>query len=98
MPSSLLANGTGPFIGGLLVQKTTWRWTFWLVPMLAIPAAAVILFFLPLKHQSGNYAEKVKMIDYGGIALNLASVILILVRDPAPIRTLRYFPSFRTMS
>ncbi|KAJ9137839.1 Major facilitator superfamily transporter [Coniochaeta hoffmannii] len=74
-----LANGTGPFLGGALVEKLSWRWIFWLIPMLAVPAAIAILFFLPVKHERGNYVAKVKMIDYGGIALNLAAVLLILI-------------------
>lgn len=74
-----LANGTGPFVGGALVDSATWRWVFWIVPMLAIPAAVVIFFFLPLKYEKGNYREKVKKIDYGGIALNLAAVLLVLI-------------------
>lgn len=51
--------------------------------MLAIPAALVILFFLPLRHDSGQYIAKIKKIDYGGVVLNLASVLLILV-SPRP--------------
>jgi MFS family permease len=74
-----MANGTGPFIGGALVGKATWRWVFWLVPMLAFPAAVVLFFFLPLRHEKGNYIAKIKKIDYGGILLNLAAVLLILV-------------------
>uniref|UniRef100_L2G3S6 Efflux pump antibiotic resistance n=1 Tax=Colletotrichum fructicola (strain Nara gc5) TaxID=1213859 RepID=L2G3S6_COLFN len=60
-----LANGVGPFVGGAVVQDA--------------PAALTILFCLPLKHQPGNYGEKVKKIDYGGIALNMASVLLLLI-------------------
>ncbi|RKU44265.1 hypothetical protein DL546_007450 [Coniochaeta pulveracea] len=74
-----MANGSGPFIGGALVESLTWRWTFWLIPMLAVPAAVAILFFLSVRHEPGNYVAKVKMIDYGGIALNLAAVLLILI-------------------
>ncbi|KDN62544.1 putative major facilitator superfamily transporter [Colletotrichum sublineola] len=74
-----LANGVGPFIGGAVVQQSTWRWVFWMVPIICAPAAITILFCLPLKHQSGNYAEKVKKIDYGGIALNMASTLLVLI-------------------
>lgn len=47
--------------------------------MLATPAAVLIFFFLPLKYEKGNYKEKVKKIDYGGIALNLAAVLLVLI-------------------
>ena len=48
--------------------------------MLAVPAGITILLFLPLKHQKGNHVAKLKKIDYGGIVLNLAAVLLILVR------------------
>ncbi|KAK3367726.1 major facilitator superfamily transporter [Podospora didyma] len=74
-----LANGSGPFLGGALVESLSWRWVFWLIPMLAVPAAIAILFFLPVRHESGNYVAKVKMIDYIGILLNLAAVLLILI-------------------
>ena len=47
--------------------------------MLAGPAALLIFLFLPLKYEKGNYKEKVKKIDYGGIMLNLAAVLLILI-------------------
>ncbi len=73
------ANGVGPFVGGALIGKVSWRFVFWLVPMLAVPAGITILLFLPLKHQKGNHMEKLKKIDYGGIVLNLAAVLLILV-------------------
>jgi MFS family permease len=74
-----IANGVGPFIGGLVVEKSTWRWVFWMVPLAATPAAIAILVFLPLKHKPGNYKAKVRMIDYGGIALNVAACLLILI-------------------
>ncbi|KAF1998715.1 major facilitator superfamily transporter [Amniculicola lignicola CBS 123094] len=74
-----LANGTGPFVGGALVDSVSWRWVFWIVPMLALPAAVLIFFFLPLKYEKGNYGEKVRKIDYGGILLNIAAVLLILI-------------------
>lgn len=51
--------------------------------MLAVPASLVILFVLPLRHDTGDYAAKLRKIDYGGILLNLAAIILILVSDLA---------------
>ncbi|KAK1493539.1 major facilitator superfamily transporter [Colletotrichum abscissum] len=74
-----LANGVGPFVGGAVVQESTWRWVFWMVPIISAPAAVTILFCLPLKHRPGNYREKVNKIDYGGIALNMASTLLLLI-------------------
>jgi MFS family permease len=73
------ANGISPFIGGALVERVSWQWIFWIVPIMSLPAAAVILFALPLRHDKGNYVEKIKKIDFGGIVLNLGSVILLLV-------------------
>ena len=93
------ANGIGPFIGGAVVEKATWRWVFWMVPMVcyalnahklemvsfadmsqaAVPAGIAILLFLPLKHNPGNHKAKIKMIDYGGILLNIAACLMILI-------------------
>ncbi|EXJ96517.1 hypothetical protein A1O1_01643 [Capronia coronata CBS 617.96] len=74
-----LANGVGPFLGGALVESVTWRWVFWLIPIVCAPTTAVIWFFLPLKHQKGGHVEKIKKIDYGGVILNIASTLLVLV-------------------
>jgi MFS family permease len=74
-----LANGVGPFLGGAIVEGATWRWVFWMIPIMTLPTAVVILFFLPLKHRSGDHLEKMKKIDYGGVVLNIASTLLVLV-------------------
>jgi hypothetical protein len=50
-----------------------------MIPIMTLPTAVVILFFLPLKHRSGDYFEKMKKIDYGGVVLNIASTLLVLV-------------------
>src|SRR6478752_2633057 len=74
-----LANGVGPFLGGAIVQSATWRWVFWMIPIITLPTTAIIWFYLPLKHRSGGYMEKIKKIDYGGIVLNIASTLLLLI-------------------
>ncbi|KAL1870815.1 hypothetical protein VTK73DRAFT_2407 [Phialemonium thermophilum] len=74
-----LANGVGPFLGGAVVESATWRWVFWMIPIVMVPTAAVIWFFLPLKQRPGNYVEKLKKIDYGGVVLNIASTLLVLI-------------------
>jgi hypothetical protein len=50
-----------------------------MIPIMSAPTAAVILFYLPLKHHSGDYAAKMKKIDYGGMVLNIASTLLVLI-------------------
>lgn len=74
-----LANGVGPFLGGAVVESSTWRWVFWMIPIITLPTAVVIWFYLPLKHNPGNFVDKMKKIDYGGIALNMASTLLLLI-------------------
>jgi MFS family permease len=74
-----LGNGAGPFIGGAVVEGATWSWVFWMVPIMTVPTSMVILFFLPLKHRSGDHLEKMKKIDYGGMLLNIASTLLVLI-------------------
>jgi MFS family permease len=74
-----LGNGAGPFLGGAIVEGATWRWVFWIIPIMAVPTSMVILFFLPLKHRSGDHLEKVKKIDYGGMVLNITSTLLLLI-------------------
>lgn len=39
----------------------------------------MIWFYLPLKHRSGDYVTKMGKIDYGGIFLNIASTLLVLI-------------------
>ncbi|CAI6324260.1 unnamed protein product [Periconia digitata] len=74
-----LGNGIGPFLGGAVVQGGSWRWVFWMMPIMTLPTVAVLIFFLPLKHTSSQTMEKIRKIDYGGIVLNIASTLLLLV-------------------
>jgi hypothetical protein len=50
-----------------------------MIPIMTAPTTVVILLFLPLKHRSGDHLEKMKKIDYGGVILNIASTLLVLV-------------------
>lgn len=74
-----LGNGVGPFLGGAVVQTGSWRWVFWMIPIMTIPTAAILLVFLPLKHNSSDPMEKMRKIDYGGIILSIAMTLLLLI-------------------
>jgi hypothetical protein len=50
-----------------------------MIPIMTVPTTLVLLFFLPLKHVSSDTMEKMRKIDYGGIVLNIASTLLLLV-------------------
>ncbi|KAH6621971.1 major facilitator superfamily domain-containing protein [Boeremia exigua] len=74
-----LGNGIGPFLGGAVVEGGSWRWVFWMIPIMTLPTTVVLIVFLPLKHTSSDTLAKMKQIDYGGIALNIASTLLLLI-------------------
>lgn len=74
-----LANGIGPFLGGAIVDSATWRWVFWMIPLITVPTSVVIWLYLNLHRVHGDYAAKVRRVDYGGIILNLASTLLLLI-------------------
>lgn len=47
--------------------------------MMTLPTTVVLWFFLPLKHTSSDTKKKMKQIDYGGMLLNIASTLLVLI-------------------
>ncbi|KZL75583.1 major facilitator superfamily protein [Colletotrichum tofieldiae] len=71
----------GPFLGGIIVDRASWRWVFYLnLPICAV--CLVLLFFsLKLKHRSDDDStplEKLKKIDVVGLLLLCASVTSLL--------------------
>ncbi|KAH8922708.1 MFS general substrate transporter [Atractiella rhizophila] len=73
------ANGVGPTLGGVLAEKATWRWSFFINLPLSIIASLVVIFALPLRHVKGEFKEKLLKIDYGGsILITCGSVLLLL--------------------
>ncbi|KDQ58485.1 hypothetical protein JAAARDRAFT_34295 [Jaapia argillacea MUCL 33604] len=74
-----LSNGTGPILGGIFSQYTTWRWAFWINLPMGGAAIAIAFWLLPLKPVEGDIRSKFLKIDYLGSALTIISSILILL-------------------
>ncbi|OJD33107.1 mfs multidrug transporter [Diplodia corticola] len=69
----------GPVIGGVLVEKSSWRWIFWLnIPFCAV-AFIMIPIFLNLAHKGGNLGDKLRKIDWVGSFLFVASTTSVLI-------------------
>ncbi|XXG94028.1 hypothetical protein Hte_000279 [Hypoxylon texense] len=69
----------GPFIGGEIVETTTWRWVFYI--NLPIGGASLVLLYLAL-HVKYNkempFSQKLKRVDFLGNALLIASTVSVL--------------------
>ncbi|TQS31323.1 hypothetical protein Golomagni_08399, partial [Golovinomyces magnicellulatus] len=76
----MVGTATGPVIGGAIVQRTSWRWVFYL--NLPVAGLTLVLNFLFLKlkwKNEGSLMDKLKRIDYiGNILLTLAVVSVLI--------------------
>ena len=70
----------GPFVGGIIVQTTTWRWVFYL--NLPIGGAALIALFLFLHvgyKKETTVMQRLKRVDWLGNAVFVTAVTAILL-------------------
>ncbi|KAJ5200002.1 Major facilitator superfamily domain general substrate transporter [Penicillium cf. griseofulvum] len=74
-----IGSSMGPFVGGIIVQRTTWRWVFYI--NLPVGGFALVLLFLFLHtnyQRETTFSERIKRIDYIGNFLIMGSTAAIL--------------------
>ncbi|TGO27077.1 hypothetical protein BPAE_0048g00490 [Botrytis paeoniae] len=74
-----LGNTIGPFLAAAFVQNSTWRGLFWCICPLAVLSGIMVAFTLPPSKVHGSTATKIRVIDYPGIVLVTAAIMLILI-------------------
>ena len=74
-----IGNGMGPFIGGIIVDTTTWRWVFYINLPLAGLSLLLLVAFLHVGYRKESMLKKLGRIDYVGEAIFISSVSAILV-------------------
>lgn len=76
-----IGTGLGPFLGGVIVQSSTWRWVFFLNLPVGVVALVLLVLFLRVKTPKsvGTWKEKLAKLDLGGNFIFIVSCSLILV-------------------
>ncbi|KAE8342655.1 hypothetical protein BDV24DRAFT_173662 [Aspergillus arachidicola] len=74
-----LGNGLGPVVGGVLTEKTSWRWAFWFVCPLAAAAATYFGLVFPPSDMADNVCTKLQRVDWFGVFTSMMAIVLILI-------------------
>ncbi|KAE8354370.1 major facilitator superfamily domain-containing protein [Aspergillus coremiiformis] len=74
-----LGNGLGPVVGGVLTEKTSWRWAFWFVCPLAVVAATYFGIVFPPSDMAENVWMKLRRVDWFGVCTSMMAIVLILI-------------------
>ncbi|EON98671.1 putative major facilitator superfamily transporter protein [Phaeoacremonium minimum UCRPA7] len=79
-----LGAGAGPFLAAAFINGDkangeSWRWIFWVPPILAAACLFIMLVALPLKPVTGSWREKLAKIDWLGLFAAVTAVVLVLV-------------------
>ncbi|KAH8678225.1 major facilitator superfamily domain-containing protein [Xylariales sp. PMI_506] len=70
----------GPFIGGIIVQTTTWRWVFYLNLPIGAVALALLWAFLRVRwNREERVWAKLRRVDLLGNGILVASTVSVLV-------------------
>ncbi|KAK1767504.1 putative multidrug resistance protein fnx1 protein [Phialemonium atrogriseum] len=69
----------GPYVGGAIVETTTWRWVFYInLPVGGVSMLMIYLFLHVKSNKEMPLAQKLRRIDYIGNILVIASTVAIL--------------------
>lgn len=74
-----IGTSLGPFIGGILVQKATWRLVFFIAVPFGVLAMVLLVLFLRVKTPENSVRQGLSQLDIVGNGIILLSSISILL-------------------
>jgi MFS family permease len=75
-----LGTSIGPFIGGIIVQRSSWRWVFYLNLPIGGVALGLLVVFLRVRYKKKmTLKDKIRRIDFVGNAILILSSVTILI-------------------
>ncbi|KAF4126881.1 transporter [Geosmithia morbida] len=74
-----LGNVVGPFLAAGVIRSWRWQGVFWIICALACSCGVVVLLVIPPSQVSGSRREKLRAIDWLGLATSAAGLMMLLV-------------------
>ncbi|KAG0068531.1 hypothetical protein BGZ89_004581 [Linnemannia elongata] len=75
-----IAGVTGPLLGGVFVEHSTWRWCFYMnIPIGVVGFLMVAKFYQIPFERSENLKTKLRRVDYTGVLFIIAAVLCLLL-------------------
>ncbi|KAH7396024.1 major facilitator superfamily domain-containing protein [Cadophora sp. MPI-SDFR-AT-0126] len=71
-----IAGGVGPVLGGLLTEKLSWRWAFWVNLPVSGSTFILLLIFLDVHNPKTPVIEGLKAVDWFGSISILAATLM----------------------
>jgi MFS family permease len=76
--ASIVGSALGPWIGGILAEKSTWRWCFYINLPIGGVALIMLVVFLQVGYKRSTTKEKLKRVDFIGNCIFVTATLAVM--------------------